>query len=258
MYTALKSNNDNALVERKRTCKAMLFEEVADQCGVLFNPDVLTIVFAKRFAGYKRAELLLHDMDYLHQLLSSKETPIQMIWAGKPYPLDYEAISSFDKIVNLCKSYPNCAILVGYELRLSKLLKKGADVWLNTPRLTREASGTSGMSAAMNGCVNVSIPDGWVPEFARDGINSFIIPDTEVTEHKFQQDETDAHNLYNLLKNTVIPLYYLQPEKWLSVIKNSMRDILPYFDSNRMAKEYYDQLYNIAENYGAPNAGNEA
>lgn len=258
MYTALKSNNDNALVERKRTCKAMLFEEVADQCGVLFNPDVLTIVFAKRFAGYKRAELLLHDMDYLHQLLSSKETPIQMIWAGKPYPLDYEAISSFDKIVNLCKSYPNCAILVGYELRLSKLLKKGADVWLNTPRLTREASGTSGMSAAMNGCVNVSIPDGWVPEFARDGINSFIIPDTEVTEHKFQQDETDAHNLYNLLKNTVIPLYYSQPQQWLSVIKNSMRDILPYFDSNRMAKEYYDQLYNIAENYGAPNAGNEA
>ncbi|WP_295677332.1 alpha-glucan family phosphorylase [uncultured Mucilaginibacter sp.] len=256
MYVALTSNADKALIARKKECKATLFEEVADQCGVILDPDVLTIVFAKRFAGYKRAELLLHDMDRLHRLLSSKETPIQVIWAGKPYPLDYEAISSFDKIVNLCKSYPNCAILVGYELRLSRLLKQGADVWLNTPRLTREASGTSGMSAAMNGCVNVSIPDGWVPEFARDGINSFIIPNTEVTEHKFQQDETDAHNLYNLLEDTVIPLYYLHPEAWLSVIKNSMHDILPNFDSNRMAKEYYDHLYNISESDSTPNPGN--
>jgi starch phosphorylase len=246
MYAALKTNDDAALIERKKACKRKLFEEVADQCGIIFNPEVLTIVFAKRFAGYKRAELLLHDMEFFHRLLTNSEMPIQMIWAGKPYPMDYEAISSFDKIVNLCKSYPNCAILVGYELRLSRALKQGADVWLNTPRITREASGTSGMSAAMNGCVNVSIPDGWVPEFARDGINSFIIPNTEVTEHKFQQDETDAHNLYNLLEKTVIPMYYLRPGQWLTVAKNSMQDILPYFESSRMAKEYYEQLYTIS------------
>jgi len=247
MYAALAANDDKAFVHRKKECKRILFEEVADQCGVLFNPDVLTIVFAKRFAGYKRPELLLHDLDFLHRLLSNSDKPIQLLWAGKPYPMDFEAISSFDKIVNLCKTYPNCAILVGYELKLSKLLKQGADVWLNTPRLTREASGTSGMSAAMNGCVNVSIPDGWFPEFTKDGINSFLIPNTEVTEHKFQQDETDAHNLYNLLAEIVIPLYYAHPDKWLSIIKNSMRDILPYFDSDRMAKEYYHQLYTLAE-----------
>jgi starch phosphorylase len=204
-----------ALVERKKAGKRALFDEVADQCGVLFDPDVLTIVFAKRFAGYKRPELLLHDMDFFHQLLTNNKMPIQMIWAGKPYPMDYDAIASFDKIVNLCKYYPNCAILAGYELRLSRLLKQGADVWLNTPRRTHEASGTSGMSAAMNGCINVSIPDGWFPEFAVDGVNSFVIPKTEISEHKFQQDETDVHNLYNLLQKTVIPLYYVHPDQWL-------------------------------------------
>ena len=159
--------------------------------------------------------------------------------------MDYDAIASFNKIVNLCKDYPNCAILVGYELRLSWLLKQGADVWLNTPRLTHEASGTSGMSAAMNGCVNVSIPDGWFPEFVVDGVNGFVIPNTEISEHKFQQDETDAHNLYNLLQKTVIPLYYDHPDKWVEIIRRSMQDIFPLFDSNRMANEYYKQLYTI-------------
>lgn len=243
MYTALQGSDDAALRKRKKTCKENLFEEVADQCGVFFDPDILTLVFAKRFAGYKRPELLLHDLDYLRQLLSDARRPVQLIWAGKPYPMDYDSIGSFDKIVNLCKTYPNVAILTGYELRLSRLLKQGADVWLNTPRLTHEASGTSGMSAAMNGALNVSIPDGWFPEFARDGVNSFVIPDTEVTEHKFQQDETDAHNLYALLKNKVIPLYYDHPDQWLTIIKRCMADILPQFDSRRMAAAYYELLY---------------
>jgi starch phosphorylase len=166
-----------------------------------------------------------------------------MIWAGKPYPMDYAGIASFDKIVNVCKTYPNCVILAGYELKLSRMLKRGADVWLNTPRLSFEASGTSGMSAAMNGCVNVSMPDGWFPEFARHGINSFVIPNTKVSEHKYQQDETDAHNLYTLLEKVVIPMYYDHPAEWLSIIKNSMQDIIPAFDSNRMADEYYKKLY---------------
>lgn len=243
LYSALNASDDGALIQIKKACKRMLFEEVADQCGKLMDPDILTIVFAKRFAGYKRAELLLHDTAFLKHLLTDEKRPIQLIWAGKPYPTDYTAIASFDSIVNLCKTFRNCAILTGYELNLSRLLKQGADVWLNTPRLTHEASGTSGMSAAMNGCVNVSIPDGWFPEFARDGFNSFIIPDTEVIEHKFQQDETDAHNLYNLLSQNVIPMYYDRPQEWLSIIKHSMADVIPQFDSNRMADEYYTALY---------------
>lgn len=245
IYEAVGGNDDIALLERKKACKLALFNEVADQCGVWLNPEVLTMVFAKRFAGYKRAELLFHDMNFFRGLLTDEKRPVQMIWAGKPYPMDYTGIASFDKIVNVCKTFPNCVILTGYELKLSRLLKQGADVWLNTPRLTREASGTSGMSAAMNGCVNVSIPDGWFPEFARDGINSFVIPNTEVTEHKFQQDETDAHNLYNLLSKTVIPMYYDRQEEWIAVIKNSVRDIIPKFDSDRMADEYYSKLYSV-------------
>ncbi len=243
MYNALLANNDTGLLNRKKQCKQQLFEEVADQCGDIFDPNILTIVFAKRFTGYKRPELLFHDMDWFHHMISNRVRPVQMIWAGKPYPMDYAGIASFDKIVNVCKTYPNCVILAGYELKLSRMLKRGADVWLNTPRLTFEASGTSGMSAAMNGCVNVSMPDGWFPEFARHGINSFVIPNTEVSEHKYQQDETDAHNLYTLLEKTVIPMYYGHPAEWLSIIKNSMQDIIPAFDSNRMADEYYKKLY---------------
>jgi starch phosphorylase len=130
-------------------------------------------------------------------------------------------------------------------MKLSKLLKKGADVWLNLPRLTREASGTSGMSAAMNGAVNVSIPDGWFPEFAKDKINSFVIPGANASLPIHQQDEADATSLYDLLEKEVIPMYYDNRVQWLSILKNGMKDILPQFDSNRMAVEYYEQLYSI-------------
>jgi starch phosphorylase len=123
------------------------------------------------------------------------------------------------------------------------LLKQGADIWLNTPRLTHEASGTSGMSAAMNGAVNVSIPDGWFPEFARDRINSFIIPPANPLLAEHQQDDADAARMYDLLEKELIPMYYDEPDKWLSVIRNSMQDIIPYFDSNRLAREYYEKVY---------------
>jgi starch phosphorylase len=128
-------------------------------------------------------------------------------------------------------------------MKLSRLLKQGADVWLNVPRITHEACGTSGMSAAMNGAVNVSIPDGWFPEFAKDKINSFVIPAAPPGLPVHQQDEMDAHSLYNLLENEVMPLYYDDPAKWIAIVKNAMRDILPQYDSNRMAKEYYERLY---------------
>lgn len=243
LYKAVWNNNDEAFKIRKRHCKQLLFEEVADQNGEMYNPDILTIVFAKRFAGYKRADLLLRNMDRFQQLVSNKQRPVQIIWAGKPFPVDYAAIGIFDKIVNICKSYSNCSILVGYELKLSKLLKRGADVWLNVPRITREASGTSGISAAMNGAVNVAIPDGWFPEFANDKVNSFVIPAPDSTLPDHRQDEADCNNLYDVLEKEVIPMYYDSPSKWLSVVKNSMCDITPYFDSNRLAQEYYEKLY---------------
>jgi starch phosphorylase len=168
---------------------------------------------------------------------------VQIIWAGKPYPMDYPAIALFDRIVDICKTYANCSIVTGYEMKLSKLLKQGADVWLNVPRITHEACGTSGMSAAMNGAVNVSIPDGWFPEFAKDKINSFIIPVASPDLPFHQQDEKDADSLYDLLEKEVIPMYYDDQEKWLAIVKNGMSDIIPQFDSHRMVREYYERLY---------------
>ena len=243
MYDALAANDDTALRQIKQYRKRRLFEEVAEQAGEMYDEKIITIVFAKRFAGYKRVELLLNNMERFHQLVTNTERPVQIIWAGKPHPMEYIAVASFDKMVNICKTYTNCAILVGYELKLSRMLKQGADVWLNVPRITHEASGTSGMSAAMNGALNASIPDGWFPEFAKDKINCFVIPSATplMTEHK--QDENDANSLYDLFEHEIIPTYYDNPTAWLSMVKNSMQDIIPHFDSNRMAKEYYEQLY---------------
>ncbi|HET9056451.1 MAG TPA: alpha-glucan family phosphorylase, partial [Chitinophagaceae bacterium] len=223
--------------------KRLLFEEVADQNGEIYNDKILTIVFAKRYTGYKRPELLLLNMDRFQRLVTNKEKPIQIIWAGKPYPVDYTSIGIFDKIVHICKTYNNCSALIGYELKLSKLLKRGADVWLNVPRITHEASGTSGMAAAMNGAINVSIPDGWFPEFAIDKKNSFIIPPSDPNLPEHLQDEADANKLYDLLEKEIIPMYYEHPDKWLSIMKNGMQDIIPQFDSNRLAQEYYEKLY---------------
>lgn len=243
LYAALAENNDAALLARKQTLKLDLFEEVADQDGEIYDPHVFTIVFAKRFAGYKRHDLLLQDMDRFRRLVTNKERPVQFIWAGKPYPMDYTAIGVFDKIVDVCRNYGNCSILAGYELKLSKLLKKGADLWLNMPRITHEASGTSGMAAAMNGAVNAGLPDGWFPEFALDTINSFVVPASDAALPDHVQDEQDAAHLFDVLEKTVLPMYYDHPDQWLGVMKNSLRDIDPQFGSNRMVQEYYDQLY---------------
>lgn len=251
LYRALYDNNKNALLTRKLELKRLLFEEVADQTGKIYNEKILTIVFAKRFGGYKRPELLLDNMDRFKQLVTNTERPIQIIWAGKPHPTDYTAVAIFDKIVNICKTFPNCSVLVGYEMKLSKLLKQGADVWLNVPRMTHEASGTSGMSAAMNGAVNVSMPVGWFPEFARDTINSFIIPHTNTGLPDHEQDESDATALYDLLETKVIPMYYDNPAGWSSIVKNGLKDIVPQFDSKRMAEEYYEKLYSGTRNLKA-------
>ncbi len=243
MYKALSHNDDEALIKRKKQCKQLLFEEVADQNGEIYDENILTIVFAKRFGGYKRPELLFNNMERFQQLVTDTKRPVQIIWAGKPYPMDYTAVALFDKIMNLCKTYTNCSILVGYEMKLSKLLKQGADVWLNVPRLGHEASGTSGMAATMNGAVNVSIPDGWIPEFALHKKNCFVIPPADTGLPIHQQDEADANSLYDLLEKEILPMYYNHPSGWLSIIKNGMKDIAPQFDSKRMAQEYYEKLY---------------
>lgn len=137
------------------------------------------------------------------------------------------------------------AVLIGYEIELSRLLKLGSDVWLNTPRITREASGTSGMTASFNGSVNVSINDGWIPEFAKNGKNSFILPEADTSQPVWEMDRFDANNLYEVLEDAVIPTYYSKPKKWQELVFKGMDDVIPEFTSGRMATEYYQKMYNI-------------
>ncbi|MFT6866552.1 MAG: starch phosphorylase [Cyclobacteriaceae bacterium] len=240
---AWEKKDGQAYKKRKTELKTALFDEVLNQTGKLFDPNVLTIVWARRFAGYKRADLLLYDLDRFEKLAENSKYPVQIIWAGKPYPRDFNAIGVFNHLVQYTKHKSNMAVLIGYEMELSRELKTGSDIWLNNPRITREASGTSGMSAAMNGSVNVSTNDGWIPEFVKDGENCFVLPEIDHNLPAEVQDKMDSDNLYKILEKKVLPTFYDKPEKWQEIVFNGIDDVVPQFTSRRMTKQYYADLY---------------
>ena len=240
----LDEHEDYELVARKKHLKKLLFDIVADQTGKRFDPEVLTIVWARRFAEYKRPGLLKYDLERFENLMKRVDMPVQIIWAGKPYPGDFGAIDLFNELIEIAHHYKNMAVLIGYELTLSRFLKQGSDIWLNTPRITREASGTSGMTASMNGSIHFSIDDGWHPEFARDGKNAFTIPKLDHNLPIEEQDRLDNKNMMDILENDIIPTYYYDQEKWVSIMKNAMTEIEVDFDSGRMAEEYYRKMFN--------------
>ena len=245
LYNAREEREDEEFDFRKKYLKKRTFRIVADQCGKLFDSKVFTMVWARRFAGYKRADLLLQDKERFRKLLENKKYPVQIIFAGKPYPVDYAAISTFNNLVEESKNHKNMAVLTGYELSLSKSLKQGSDVWLNNPRVPREASGTSGMTAAMNASVNLSTDDGWIPEFAKNGVNSFVVPKADYANMSvFDVDNYDMNQLYDILENQILPMYYERPDEWRQVVKNAMDDVKEQFNSDRMADEYYKIMYN--------------
>ncbi|MBK7804817.1 MAG: alpha-glucan family phosphorylase [Saprospiraceae bacterium] len=242
---AYEANEDKALLARKKEMKKALFKIVADQSGKIFDENVLTLVWARRYAGYKRADMITADAKRFEKLLNNTEFPIQIIWAGKPYPEDYSAIDTFNNLFWKTLNNPKIAVLTGYELGLSAALKKGSDVWLNNPRLYREASGTSGMTAAMNGSVNFSIPDGWIPEFAVHGENSFVIEPADRKIPVHEQDVIECDRMLEMLEKEILPTYYKKPKTWAKIMKNGMKDVSPAFESGRMAKEYYNRLFNV-------------
>ena len=244
LYRAMEEGNDTWWDDRKKYLKKRAFEIVADQTGKLYDPDVFTIVWARRFAGYKRSEMITRDKERFEKLLSNKKYPVQIIWGGKPYPMDYPAINEFNNLVHLSRSYKNVSVLVGYELTLSKRLKQAADIWLNNPRVPREASGTSGMTAAMNGAVNFSTDDGWIPEFINHGNNGFVVPKADYAHMTVQQqDDYDLQKLYEILEEEILPTYYDNFETWRHIAKNGMLDVRFRFESGRMVHEYYELLY---------------
>lgn len=244
LYDAKDENDDMLFDFRKKHLKKRMFRTVADQTGNLFDPNIFTIVWARRFAGYKRADLLLHDKERFEKLLNNPKYPVQIIWAGKPYPMDYSAISTFNNLVEESKYYKNMAVLTGYELSLSKAMKQGSDLWLNNPRVPREASGTSGMTAAMCGSVNLSTDDGWIPEFAKNGVNGFVTPQADYENASiYDQDNFDLENLYQILENEILPTYYNNPDEWRKIQQTAMDDVKVKFNSDRMADEYYKEIY---------------
>ncbi len=249
LFSWMQEHEDYQLVGRKKHLKRLLFEEVADQTGKLFDPDILTIVWARRFAEYKRPKLLLRDIERFKALVENTRYPIQIVWAGKPYPLDEKAVAEFNELIEISKEFKNVAVLIGYELRLSKLLKQGSDLWLNTPRWGREASGTSGMSAGVNASIHFSIDDGWHAEFGKDGINSFTIIHADPKLSNDEIDRIDYENMMYKLENEILPLYYEDPKKWIEIAKNGMNDIFLRFNTHNMVEKYYKKLYNYNLKY---------
>ena len=237
---AAENEDVPAILARKRELKEALFRRVADECGKLFDPDLCTVVWARRFADYKRAWLPLKDKARLRALLDARK--MQILWAGKPHPNDTGAWELINWIQEEVRPLRGAALLTNYDLELSRALKYGSDVWLNTPRRPKEASGTSGMTAAMNGSVHFSTQDGWHPEYSQDGVNSFNIG--ESGEPGPTMDEDDHEAMMNRLENEVLPTYQ-DREAWGRLMLRAIDSVLPKFEAQRMAREYYAELYRI-------------
>lgn len=218
--------------------------------GPLLDPEALTIGFARRFATYKRATLIFRDLERLRQLLLDIHRPVQIIFAGKAHPADDPGKTLIQHIYNLAKHNQlggRVAFVEDYNMHTSRYLKQGVDVWLNTPRRPREASGTSGMKAALNGVINFSILDGWWVE-GYNGANGWTIGDeTEFVDHN-AQDEYDANSLYQTLEDEIVPLFYNLdrdnvPRGWVEIMRESIRSNAPIFSTHRMVKDYTNELY---------------
>ena len=214
------------------------------------NPDHLTFCFARRFTAYKRPTLLFHNLNKAKELLCNPDRPVNIIFAGKAHPADTIGASYINLISRLAKQddfMGQVVILEGYDIRLARLLVSGADVWLNNPTRLMEASGTSGMKAAVNGVPNCSILDGWWDE-AYDGANGWAIGQGLVYETQVNQDIADADNLYTVLETEVVPEFYDRggdgvPHAWLKRMKESMKTAFRQYGTHRMVRDYIADMY---------------
>ncbi|KNZ70997.1 alpha-glucan phosphorylase [Thermincola ferriacetica] len=224
--------------------KKELLAYIKEQTGNELNPDALLVGFARRAAAYKRSDLIFRNAEVIEPLL--KEGKIQLVFSGKAHPRDTLGKEIITDLVKMDRKYSNSVVfLENYNMNIARLLVRGSDVWLNNPKRPLEASGTSGMKAAMNGVLNVSVVDGWVAEGCQHGVSGWLIctvckePLTDINE-----DELDVQNLYRVLFDEVIPTYYNNREKWLEMMRASI-DMSHYqFSAQRMIREYYELLYN--------------
>ncbi|MFA6989425.1 MAG: alpha-glucan family phosphorylase [Candidatus Gastranaerophilaceae bacterium] len=237
------AKNSQELLNAKLDMKKDLFKYIASQTGKRFDPNVLTITWARRFADYKRAWLILMDRERIEKLLN--ENKIQIIFAGKFHPDDTMGREMFNNILHQSYDLKNVVVLPNYELELSAMLKKGSDVWLNTPLRPFEASGTSGMSANMNGAIHLSIYDGWTVEGTFTNINGYTVnyPGLDDDIPWEERHWKDYECIMNILENEIIPNYYENKDRWAYLSRQAVRTAEGYFNSDRMVIEYYNAIY---------------
>jgi len=216
----------------------------------VLDPETLTIGFARRFATYKRATLLLKDTERLAEIVNNPEYPVQFIFAGKAHPHDSAGKEMIREVVHLCMKeefYGKIIYLEDYSMDMARQMIQGVDVWLNTPRLPMEACGTSGMKACFNGGIHCSVPDGWWAEAYKPGTGWSIGSGEEYDDPELQ-DRLEAKALYNIIENQIVPIFYDRdkndvPVNWIRIIKESLKNVCPVFSSNRMVANYTSNFY---------------
>ena len=224
--------------------------EAVDSAKHLFDPNALTLGFARRFATYKRPNLLLHDPERLLRLLTNPERPVQLIIAGKAHPADQAGqalIQQWIRFIRRPEVRPHVIFLSDYDMLLTEHLVQGVDVWLNTPRRPWEASGTSGMKVLVNGGINLSELDGWWAEAYTPEVG-WALGDGQEHGDDPAWDAAEAETLYNLLEREVIPEFYTRDDKgiptsWVARMRESMARLTPRFSANRTVREYTEQHY---------------
>jgi starch phosphorylase len=251
MHQGLKSKLISTVKERarERWAEGHIAPEQALAMGALLDNNVLTIAFCRRFTAYKRASLILSDIGRLKQLLRNELRPVQIIFAGKAHPNDETGKHIIQEIFNTAKNPEfggRIAFVEDYDMHMARYLVNGADVWLNTPEPLHEASGTSGQKASLNGVPNLSVLDGWWQE-GYNGKNGWAIESNPGIDPA-ERDRADAEELYRLLEEKIVPLYYDRdlkgvPIGWMQVVKEAIRSNAPMFSARRMTKEYAQQMY---------------
>ena len=234
--------NKEAIWEYHMNNKNKLIDYIYKNKNVKLDKDKLLIGFARRAAPYKRGDLIFRDSDKIDNLL--KDRTIQLIFSTKAHPLDFEGKEIIKNILKFRDKYSESVVFLdNYDMEKAALLTRGVDVWLNNPRVTKEACGTSGMKAAINGVLNLSTLDGWWPEACWDEVTGWQIGEGVKLDKIEEQDQYDADSLYRVLKEKVIKTYYEDKETWQNMMSASINGIAERYSADRMIREYYEKLY---------------
>jgi starch phosphorylase len=250
VWSRVDAIDDDRLRTIRRDGRLRLIELVHSRVGhgAGLDPDALTIGFARRFATYKRADLLLKDLDGVRTLLRDDDRPVQFVFAGKAHPADEPGKEILHRVVSFASSedsHGRFVFIPDYEMAVAKAMYAGCDVWLNNPIRPKEACGTSGEKAALNGGLNLSILDGWWDE-CFDGRNGWKIDSSEATDVS-ERDHADAAHMHAILTDSVVPLFYdgdrSPSEQWLAMVRHNWKSLGPFVNADRMVLEYDERIY---------------